>query len=486
DFEHGAKVLNEILHSRPRRIWLVLWHHEFADPTDMVVTELMRVGRETSPDEGFKGYELRTFDIEDYDREIVAYPEPQVAFDVSFGKIIKLLGFDVIGQDEGIRHYVLYWEAEKHPESDYILSLSAADEAGHEYLKVDDTLCTWYYLPKSWPVHTPLRGRVDVALPRDLPSIPYYVRLGVFDPVTGEYLGVWDKEGKPRGRDVLLERVTMTKDQLGDLPPKIPHTLDVPLNGKLELMGYDVTSTKLRQGGELGLTLWWRATSEMARDHKCEVRLVDGEGNTAFALERPLVADYPTSRWASGEVNRAVYHLTLPLTLSDGEYELQVGLGGRFAPLTKLNIVKRQRSYDVPPMQRRLEVDFGGEVTLLGCDFSAEEIKEGQGLAVTLYWRAQRRMQTSYKVTVQALTEDMWLIGQDDSVPVDWTYPTTAWAPGEVVADEHELRMEPGAKPGRYGVIVALYEEHTGQRLIALQDGEHKDYATLGFIQVVP
>ncbi len=486
DFAHGAKVLNEILSSRPRRIWLVLWHHEFADPTDMVITELMRVGREVHLHKEFQGYKLKAFDIEDYDHEITAYPEPQTALSVSFGQVIRLLGFDVIGQDEGVRHYILYWEAEKHPKSDYVLSLTLVDEAGNEYLKVDDTLCTWYYLPKGWPLHVPLRGRVDVALPCDLPDIPYRVRLGVFDPSSGEYLGVWGREGRPQGRDVLLERIRIAKDRLGNFLPEIPYVLNLSFKGELELMGYDVASTELRQGDELRLTLWWRAMNKMAHNRRCEVRLVDGEGRIAFSSERPIVDGYPTSRWTSGEIDRAVYRLALPTTLPSGEYELQVGVNGEFATLTKLTVLERQRSYAIPSMQRRLDVDFGGEVTLLGCDFSAEEVREGQTLAVTLYWQAQKRMQTSYKVTVQLLTEDMQLVGQDDSVPVDWTYPTTAWAPREVVADEHKLRIGPGAKPGRYLVIVALYEEHTGRRLIALQNGERKDHATLGFIQIVP
>jgi len=35
DFSGAANLLTQIIHTQPRRIWLVHWHHEFADPTEL-------------------------------------------------------------------------------------------------------------------------------------------------------------------------------------------------------------------------------------------------------------------------------------------------------------------------------------------------------------------------------------------------------------------------------------------------------------------
>jgi len=486
DFQHGASELNRILKARPRRLWLVLWHHEFADPSDMIVTELMRVGREMPIDREFVGYKLRAFELKDHEEVVYAFPEPKRVLKANFADLLHLRGFDVVGWEVGARHYVLYWEATQPLKRDYSLTLSLSDEAGHEYLRADRALSTPYFLPPAWPVGMPIRGRVDLRLPKDLPPITYQVWLKVFDPVAQGNLDVFDKRGAAKGKDVLLEQAKITKGELSDSLSPPPKPLDAPLAAGLKLMGYSATPRTLGSGDRLRLALWWQATGEARRDYQQKVRLVEAGGGVAYEKELPILLGYPTSQWGSGEVNRVVQDVLLPIDLKAGRYALQVGLGDEFVKLTKLTVVERQRNYVMPPMQRRLNVDFGGVVTLLGYDSSAEQVRAGQALAVTLYWQAQGRIETSYKVTVQALSKEMRVVGQDDSLPMGWTYPTTAWAPGEVVTDAHELEIKQGTKPGHYTLIVALYEECTGRRLSSTQAGKHADHAVLRSIQVMP
>jgi hypothetical protein len=79
------------------------------------------------------------------------------------------------------------------------------------------------------------------------------------------------------------------------------------------------------------------------------------------------------------------------------------------------------------------------------------------------------------------------MAGQDDSIPVRWTYPTTAWLPDEIISDEHILEINALAVPDRHTMLVAvLYEEKSGRRLMVEQAGKTQDHAILTVLQASP
>jgi hypothetical protein len=51
---------------------------------------------------------------------------------------------------------------------------------------------------------------------------------------------------------------------------------------------------------------------------------------------------------------------------------------------------------------------------------------------------------------------------QDDRVPVHFTYPTSAWAPGELVRDSYDLALPSDAPAGSYTVLLILYRATDG------------------------
>jgi hypothetical protein len=74
-----------------------------------------------------------------------------------------------------------------------------------------------------------------------------------------------------------------------------------------------------------------------------------------------------------------------------------------------------------------------------------------------------------------------------DGPPVQGDYPTSLWAPGEIIVDTHALSLNtlPG---GEYYLLAGLYNPATGERLPAsTSSGPLPDYAVnLGAIQVTP
>jgi len=486
NFAHTANVLNGMLGTLPRRVWLILWHREFADPTDMLVTELMRVGRKVDVEEQFLGYQLRAFDIQDYTQRIVAYPDPKTVMDTDFVPGLRLLGFDRFSSDDGRLHYVLYWQAQQRLERNYSLTLILQDLDGDEYLRQDQALSTDYFLPPDWPKDTPIRGRVDVTLPADLPAFTYRAYLQVLDPVTRRNVDLVDERGAPLGQTLLLEEFALSKPALGKVAAEIENPLQIDMGNGLELYGFDVVTDGYSPGEALRLTLWWRCLSTPGTDQQAHFRLLDANNVIVWRDEKPVISRYPTTEWQAEEINRAIYRLAMPADLAGGEYDLQAAVQDNWLSLVPLHIVPREHRYDRLPMQQTLDLPFEEGITLLGYDLEAPSVQPGEAITLTLFWQANEKIGASYKVSVQMLSPDQRIIVQDDSIPVHWTYPTTAWLPEEIIADEHVLTITSETQPGSYTLIVVLYDEHNAQRLGVKQAGKIRDYASLTVLRAVP
>ncbi len=484
DFEHAAQVLNNILQTHPRRVWLICWHHEFADPTDMIVTELTRVGREVDVPQQFLGYQLRAFDIV-HDRDpVVAYPEPSTNLDATFSPGLHLLGFDRFTNEPGQLHYILYWQALELLEQNYSLTLTFQDGEGNEYLRQDQALSTDYFLPPAWPTGTPIRGRVDIYLPSDLPALTYQIDLQVLDPTTRRNVDLVDERGAPLGQRLILEQLPLAKSAVSQHPAIIQNPLQEDMDQGLQLRGFDVPKRDYSPGDTLRLALWWQRVDATTSNQQIHFRLLGSGDAVAWESAKLLLPGYAPAQWQMNEVNRALYRLALPSELAGGDHVLQVGDGNQWRSLAALHIAAREHQYDRPSMQEALALNFEQGITLVGYDLQAPSPEPGKSISVTLYWQAQEQLSTSYKVGVQLLSPDLRIAAQDDSIPARWTYPTTAWLPGEIVTDEHLLTIASDAALGNYTLIVVLYDERTASRLGVEQGGKISDHAVLAVLDV--
>lgn len=482
-FQGGADVLNTMLQTRPARVWLVLWHQEFADPSDMVVTELLRIGIERELPAEFLGYDLRAFDIERPHVPVQAIPTPSQPVDALVPGGVQLIGFDRLEPSNGRLSYVLYWQADQTPDSNLSCTLSLESQDGAEYLRLDQALSTPYFLPPAWPLKVPIRGRVDVPLRSDLPVQRYRVLLRVFDPRSNGNLNWTDSLGRPVGEALLLEELDLAKSQLTGAAENPPVLLDLPVTPVLQLRGTDLKPVKIRAGGTIHFGLWWQASRLADTDVTVRFCLRDGHGAEMWCHEQPVAPNYPLPGWSAGETNRILYSLVAPATLETGQYELVISAGSETARLVVIDAEAMEHVYVIPPMQNSVEAEFEQGISLLGFDLASRVVRPGASLTVTIYWQADRRVPASYKVSLQLLAPGLRLLAQNDSVPVGWTYPTTVWIPGEIIRDEHSLAISTEAS-GDCTLIVALYDERTGRRL--RPEGGSGDFWVLANITVAP
>lgn len=120
---------------------------------------------------------------------------------------------------------------------------------------------------------------------------------------------------------------------------------------------------------------------------------------------------------------------------------------------------QRVRGVSVP-----LQIRFGTELELLGYDLPATTFRADEPVPLALYWRALGPVSADYSVAVHLVAADGQLYGQHDAQnPAG--YPTRFLRLDQYLRDVHSLRPWAGTPPGRYTVLVSLYQGATGQNL---------------------
>ncbi len=108
-------------------------------------------------------------------------------------------------------------------------------------------------------------------------------------------------------------------------------------------------------------------------------------------------------------------------------------------------------------------MDFGHHILLLGYDLPVNQVRSGDKLALTLYWKALAPVPKNYQVFAHLIRPAPALWGQSDKLnPGD--APTTRWPLDKFVWDDHALRVLPGTPPGEYQLSVGLYTLDDGAR----------------------
>lgn len=120
---------------------------------------------------------------------------------------------------------------------------------------------------------------------------------------------------------------------------------------------------------------------------------------------------------------------------------------------------------DVQPLQ----VDFNRQVSLTGYQ-SNQPLAPGSNLIVTLFWQADAPLEQDFTVFVQLVDARNTILAQGDSKPQQGFYATPYWQPGEQIVDSHIFPVPASTPPGRYDLLVGLYNPADGYRLQILDE----------------
>jgi hypothetical protein len=117
-----------------------------------------------------------------------------------------------------------------------------------------------------------------------------------------------------------------------------------------------------------------------------------------------------------------------------------------------------ERTGDGPAAQ------LGERIELREAHLAGEGFEPGEIVPLTLFWQAQKPVSENLKVFVHVLNGNGDLVAQRDSEPLSGLRPTSTWEVGEAIVDRYGVLLPGDLPPGRYQVVVGLYDPATGER----------------------
>jgi len=112
-------------------------------------------------------------------------------------------------------------------------------------------------------------------------------------------------------------------------------------------------------------------------------------------------------------------------------------------------------------------------------------VTPGDTLYLNLYWQALENPRNNYRAFVH-LTDGTTLWAQQDDDPA-CRLPTSIWRAGQRGLGQFRLPINPDTPPGRYPLIIGLYQADTLERLpITAGAGQiGDDFLWLGDIEII-
>ncbi len=132
----------------------------------------------------------------------------------------------------------------------------------------------------------------------------------------------------------------------------------------------------------------------------------------------------------------------------------------------RLRIADNQRMFLAPAVSHPLEVNFEGQLRLLGYDLPTRRVEPGGGLPLVLYWQGQRWMNEDFVIFSRLLDnrqgESAAVWGGYDRLAKE-NYSTLFWAPGEIVVDGFAVPVAVETPDGIYKLNLGWYRRANGE-----------------------
>ncbi|MBN1953591.1 MAG: glycosyltransferase family 39 protein [Anaerolineae bacterium] len=269
-----------------------------------------------------------------------------------------------------------------------------------------------------------------------------------------------------------------------ELPPDLTR-FDVTVAGTpLQLVGGRIDAGAAQPGDRVPVYLYWRAQAPAADSYVAHVRLLGRDGERVAGFDGyPGGGALPTSLWEPGVIYSDRYLLPVeagaeaPALMAleaglrrQGEEALPLLIpSGEPWPGTLLLDVVPLRPAEPPSEQVDVPVgaQMGTAIHFVGAALSPARAAPGATLTVTLVWRTEATPPADYTAFVHLVDAQGHLVAQVDAPPLDGAYPTSWWAPGDVVRSPHRLALPPSLPPGSYRLQAGLYDPAAAARVTA-------------------
>ncbi len=389
------------------------------------------------------------------------------------------------------------WSAKRAPAADLAASLALIGADGATWAERVYQPGELFAPAATWAAGQDVVDRQALRIPIGTPPGAYTLRINVRRADNGSALMPAGGGDEPW--------IALAQVEIG--PAELARTAALPgqaqatvFGDRLRLNSAALVSDLFSQGGWISFDLYWSAEATLSDGLSASSALVDSAGRAVVEARQPIAPDwYAASKWPIGQIVRSRHAIQVPPRAPAGRYTLRIGVApadgraweavGRAPrmgllglwsnealeraadwPVGEVMVEEVPRQFALPSPQHRVDARFGDRFRLLGYDVQAETARAGEALRLTVYWQALQASDADFTTFAHLVAPDGALMGQNDHWPRNWTYPTSFWVTGEVVADEYVVPIDAKAAPGKYGLLVGWYDGN-GVRLAGIDGG---------------
>lgn len=397
---------------------------------------------------------------------------PANLIQANFDNLITVLGYEV-GQatGDGTLPLKLFWRVEELPPAGFQLFVHLQDEWRYRWSQVE----SFAYPAEQWSPGDIVVQQIEVPIQPGTPPGLYQLRIGFFDPSSGQQLPLLEDSDRYAGNAMSIEGILIEAGPSLAPVSDPPHLLNAQAGPDLTLLGYEMVADTIASGASFWLALWWQAKGPLEPMlTRLELFRPDNTGQILLDTQ-PVHGTYPFTDWP--DTGFVIDHLRpeMPKDVPAGEYLLSLRLLNgaddtvMMVDLGPVTVETVDRLFSPPVMQFPLAATFGDEIQLLGYDL----LPDGPGqFNLNLAWQALGEPSESYTVFVHVLERDgTCCIWQQDVTPKQGTYATDGWLADEVILDEYVIMLPVDIPAGQYPLEIGLYLADSGRRLVAEMTG---------------
>lgn len=263
---------------------------------------------------------------------------------------------------------------------------------------------------------------------------------------------------------------------------------------ELNVVGTRLDPAVVRPGGASRLTIMWSRSAPISADLRFRARVVARDGTVFFDKEYWLAGGgVPTNTWPAGVTYRDIVVIPVPSNVTPGRARayLSVGpangtwwldqTGRREVRVGQLALSAAHTLARIPDGARAVGAVFERGLELVSAE--VEPLAQpASRVKVTLFWRANRRIDEDLTVSVRALDAADKLVGQSDGETAGGLAPTSTWGPGHLIVDSHQVDLPTVHPDPPFRIVVILYRRPSLQRLSVVSSGVHGDLVALGAV----
>lgn len=318
--------------------------------------------------------------------------EMDYGLDIEFGDKIKLLGYEMAASEARSNteaSVTLYWRCLREMKEDYGLSIQILGTNAQVYGTLQVHPGHGNFPTSVWEKGDTFRETYRVPVVQDVPtpSLAYFKVSFLPSESSGDTLPPLNADGNPTG--AAFGQLVVRAYQ----EPQVKDRTYYELAEKIGLVGYRIDS---RADGEVRITLFWQALTNVERDYTVFIHLLDKEGDLVGQRDsQPNNGLSPTSIWKAGEVIEDEHVISLSPATKGGRYSVRVGL-------YDLKTMRRLPAFDADGSRLPHDVIVLGETELsshtnqsrdvawaLPCLLAQTDVLKGQTLLRTRTLEAQ-------------------------------------------------------------------------------------------------